>query len=62
MNEATGKVDYNPALRGFLSSYESPEKVVSITPEPDTIHIEQARKSNNLNLDFTHDGQTEKKL
>jgi len=51
-----------PHLSGFLSDHESPEKVVSITVEPDVTYIEEARDSNNLNFDFIVEGLTEKKL
>jgi len=51
-----------PQLNGFLSSHESPEKVVSITTEPDTVYIEEARDANNLNFDFTIKGLTDRKL
>lgn len=62
MKETIENTDFKPALLGFLSSHESPEKVVSITREPDTIYIEEARESNNLNFDFILEGHTEKKL
>lgn len=62
MNETTENTELKPALHGFLSNHESPEKVVSITTEPDTIYIEEARESNNLNFDFILEGLTEKKL
>ena len=58
-------VDYNgpkPYLQGFLSNHESTEKVVTITPEPSPIYIEEARDSNKLNFDFTIAGLTDKKL
>ena len=51
-----------PHLSGFLSDHESPEKIVSITVEPDVTYIEEARDSNNLNFDFIVEGLTEKKL
>jgi len=51
-----------PRLNGFLSKHQSPEKVVSITPEPDTVYIEEAREANRLNFDFVIKGLTDKKL
>jgi hypothetical protein len=62
MKETT---DYNgpkPRLDGFLSNHQSPEKVVSITTEPDTIYIEEARDANRLNFDFALKGLTNRKL
>jgi len=49
MNETTGYNGPKPRLGGFLSNHISPEKVVSITPEPDTVYIEEARDENRLN-------------
>lgn len=51
-----------PRLNGFLSSHESPEKVVSITTEPDPVYIEEARDANKLSFDFTIKGLTDRKL
>lgn len=62
MKEATENGDVKPQLLGFLSNHESSEQVVSITTEPDTIYVEEARESNNLNFDFIIQGLTEKKL
>ena len=62
MKEATEYGDIKPQLLGFLSNHESSEQVVSITTEPDTIYVEEARESNNLNFDFIIQGLTEKKL
>lgn len=62
MKGTTDRFDYRPELNGFLSNHESPEKIVSITTEPDTIYIEDARGSNNLNFDFAVEGLTGKKL
>ena len=62
MRVTTDHEGVRPQLSGFLSDHESPEKVVSITVEPDVIYIEEARDSNNLNFDFIVEGLTEKKL
>ena len=62
MKETTEYRGPKPQLNGFLSSHESPEKVVSITTEPDTVYIEEARDANNLNFDFTIKGLTDRKL
>ena len=62
MKETTEYEGPKPRLNGFLSNHQSPEKVVSITPEPDTIYIEEARDVNKLNFDFTIKGLTERKL
>jgi len=51
-----------PMLKGFLSSHNSEEKVVSITIEPKTIFFEEGRDSLNLNFDFVISGLTDKKL
>lgn len=62
MKETTEYKGPKPRLNGFLSNHESPEKVVSITTEPDTIYIEEARDANRLNFDFTIRGLTDRKL
>jgi hypothetical protein len=62
MKETTEYKGPKPRLAGFLSNHQSPEKVVSITPEPDTIYIEEARDANRLNFDFTLKGLTDRKL
>ena len=62
MKETTGYGGPKPRLRGFLSNHQSPEKVVSITPEPDTVYIEEAREANKLNFDFVIKGLTDRKL
>ncbi len=62
MRGTTEHKGVEPHLSGFLSDHESPEKVVSITVEPDVTYIEEARDSNNLNFDFIVEGLTEKKL
>jgi len=62
MKETTEYNHPKPRLNGFLSNHESPEKVVSITTEPETIYIEEARDTNKLNFDFTIQGLTERKL
>ena len=49
-------------LRRFLSKHESPEKVVEIRIEPDTVYIEDARDSLNLNFDFTVENLTDSNL
>jgi len=51
-----------PRLNGYLSNHESPEKVVSISVEPSTVYIEEARDSNRLNFDFTLTGLSDKRL
>ena len=51
-----------PMLKGFLSDYESKERIVSITTEPEIIYFEEARNSLNLNFDFVITGLTERKL
>lgn len=62
MRGTTEHKGVEPHLSGFLSDHESPEKVVSITVEPEVTYIEEARDSNNLNFDFIVEGLTEKKL
>ena len=62
MKETTEYGGPKPRLRGFLSKHQSPEKVVSITPEPDTVYIEEAREANRLNFDFVIKGLTDRKL
>ena len=62
MKETTENNYPKPRLNGFLSNHESPEKVVSITTEPESIYIEEARDSNKLNFDFTIQGLTDRKL
>ncbi len=62
MKETTEYGGPKPRLRGFLSNHQSPEKVVSITPEPDTVYIEEAREANRLNFDFVIKGLTDRKL
>jgi hypothetical protein len=62
MKETTGYNGPKPRLSGFLSNHRSPEKVVSITPEPDTVYIEEARYENRLNFDFAIKGLTDRKL
>lgn len=62
MRGTTEHKGVEPHLSGFLSDHESPEKVVSITVEPDVTYIEEARDSNNLNFDFIVEGLTKKKL
>jgi hypothetical protein len=55
--------DYTkPQLRGFLSNHESSKKVVSILIEPETVYLEEARDSLNLNFDFILTGLTDKNL
>jgi murein DD-endopeptidase MepM/ murein hydrolase activator NlpD len=51
-----------PKLNGFLSDYESTQKVVEISTEPDTIYFEDARDGNNLNFDFIIKGLSDNKL
>ena len=62
MKETTEYGGPKPRLRGFLSNHQPPEKVVSITPEPDTVYIEEAREANRLNFDFVIKGLTDRKL
>jgi hypothetical protein len=62
MKETTEYEGPKPRLNGFLSNHESPEKVVSITTEPDTVYIEEARDANRLNFDFIIKGLTDRKL
>ena len=62
MKKTTEYKGEKPQLLGFLSNHSSPEKVVSITTEPDTIYIEESRELNTLNFDFILEGLTEKKL
>jgi len=62
MRGTTEHKGVEPHLSGFLSDHESPEKVVSITVEPDVIYIEEARDSTNLNFAFIVEGLTEKRL
>jgi len=62
MRGTTEHKGVEPHLSGFLSDHESPEKVVSITVEPEVTYIEEARDSNNLNFDFIVEGLTKKKL
>ena len=62
MRRTTKHKGVEPHLSGFLSDHESPEKVVSITVEPDVTYIEEARDSNNLNFDFILEGLTEVRL
>lgn len=62
MKETTEYKGPKPRLNGFLSNHQSPEKVVSITSEPDIIYIEEARDTNKLNFDFTIKGLTDRKL
>ena len=62
MTEITEYNGLKPRLNGFLSNHESPEKVVSISTEPESIYIEEARHTRKLNFDFTIKGLTDKKL
>ena len=62
MEETTDYRGSKPRLNGFLSNHQSPEKVVSVIPEPDAVYIEEARDANKLNFDFTIKGLTERKL
>jgi hypothetical protein len=49
-------------LADFLSDYMSEERVVSITTEPATIYIEDARDSYQVNFDFILENQTDGEL
>ncbi|MBN2336752.1 M23 family metallopeptidase [Candidatus Bathyarchaeota archaeon] len=62
MIETTRYRGVKPRLQGFLSNHESQERVVSITTEPETIYVEEARESNNLSFDFVIEGLTDRKL
>ena len=62
MEETTEYEGPKPRLNGFLSNHQSPEKVVSITSEPETVYIEEARDANKLNFDFIIKGLTDRKL
>lgn len=62
MKETTECVGTRPRLDGFLSSHQSPEKVVSISSEPDIVYIEEARDMNKLSFDFAIEGLTDRRL
>ena len=62
MEETTDYRGPKPRLNGFLSNHQSPEKVVSVIPEPDVVYIEEARDANKLSFDFAIKGLTDRKL
>ncbi len=51
-----------PRIEGFLAAHRSPETVVSIGVEPETVYFEESHDSLHLSFDFSLTGLTERIL